>query len=227
MIKILPGENDEFIFKGTMDLGILGEFKDDMVEIQFNKDDLNDEYAFIVREYKPLKKYVNKNMSNEEIAEGLTKFYIDKQKDIKKHINEITERYLIRVIGDIVDTAFEFWEEEEGYSQFIIPEKMPKCPKEELHSEIHTSESSREFSRLFTDEEGYHVGEMTVKEYLNKHFPMIDFDKFISAIYPEYIVFEGDCFSLQCSSNDCDYGIVCSACAEYLNDYTIEDWHNF
>ena len=42
MIKVLPGENYEFIFKGTINLGIVGGFKDDMVEIIFDKSNLND-----------------------------------------------------------------------------------------------------------------------------------------------------------------------------------------
>lgn len=228
MIQIIYKGNNKYVFKGSIDFGVLGKFKNDMVKIDFNMHDLyDDRHDYVIDQYKPLREYVNKDMNEKEIAQGLTEFYSKKIEDIKENLNDIVERYLINVFDDMIDADFEFWEEEDGYSEFIIPEKMPQCLPQELAGKIYTMEGFNEFARLYEKEDGYDIGEMPIREYINKYFPMIDYDKLIEGIYPQYINFEGNYFYLQCDSAYCDYGIVCSACATYIGDYTIDEWHNF
>ena len=228
MIKVIYEDKNKYAFKGTIDLGILGKFENDMVEINFDIKDLyNDRRDYLVEQYKPLRGFISKDMSEEEIAEGLTIFYNHKIQEIYNNLDEIIERYLINVFDDMIDADFEFWEDAGEFSRFIIPEKMPECPYEEIAEHIYTMEGFNEFARLYEREDNYDIGEIPIKEYINKYFPMIDYDKLLEGIVPEYLIFEGNYFYIQCNSEDCDYGIVCSACAGYVGDYTVQEWHNF
>lgn len=82
-------ESKEYkVVNGIVDLGYMGVYKPENIEVKFDEDSLetvfnNSGSEFYHEYYRPLKPYLKQDMTNDEIAKGLTDFYNARIADIK------------------------------------------------------------------------------------------------------------------------------------------------
>ena len=198
----------EFKFKGTFDLGYIGFFKDDQIEIMEDCSDIRDEW------YDELSEVMDVDTcTDEEIAAFLADRMNEAEKKIQAHIGEINDTFLYHVYDDMEACGNEFWEHEE----LTVPGFDYDDP---------------EFDFYETPEEAIAANDGTVKkdsfeEYLRKYRPMFNLDNFIGGIEPEHVCLQQDSISFQCSDKF-NWALICGAYDVIdLDDLSFSDWHNY
>ena len=245
MFKITISENG-VLFKGSFDMGAMGKFTDDMVEIDRDftefimskpeymgeresnakhkeKDNSqNPHWAWHISKYDKLDHILSSDMGVDEKIAVVERFYAKKQESILKNAHKIEELILTQFVDFIIDCEFNFWGEDGEYEDYIIPEEMPK---------FDLSEDESEFYAFLDETTGFgefYAGEQTItREIMGKYFKMIDVDKLFDSLQPEHLVFDGDIISFQLSTKG-SYGVelFCSACGKLMPDFSVYDWHN-
>jgi hypothetical protein len=74
-------EDGKFVVKGTFDLGYMGLYKDDLINVDCDCSNIRDEWDSIYEMSK------NGNCTDEDIAAILTKKFNDAERKIQQHIN--------------------------------------------------------------------------------------------------------------------------------------------
>lgn len=235
-IKIIYSEKDnQFkVTSGIVNLGYMGTYNTENIEVDFEKDTM--EYIFNPKEddnyyletYAPLKPYLRPDMTNDEIAKGLTDFYNARIENINKHQVELNQVFLINLLEDDCGSGFPFWEE---CSDYIIENNMPDCDEDDIEDEIYNEDVVDIVDNLFNEiEEKCCNGEIDsstpVEDVYRKYFPMFDIDKFLSDIYGEYLNLDNANVIFQCSGKGQALEIACGAYAQITVNNSFYDWHN-
>lgn len=235
-IKIIYSEKDnQFkVASGIVNLGYMGTYNTKNIEVDFEKDTMEyifnseDEDDYYLETFAPLKPYLRPDMTNDEIAKGLTDFYNARITDINKHQVELNQVFLINLLEDDCGSAFPFWEE---CSDYIIENKMPDCDEDYIEDEIYNEDAVNIVDDLFDEiEEKCCNGEVDnstpVEDVYRKYFPMFDIDKFLSDIYGEYLNLNNANVIFQCSGKGQALEIACGAYAQITINNSFYDWHN-
>lgn len=235
-IKIIYSEKDESyqVVEGVVDFGYMGVYDTDKIDIDFDEDSLidifeadeNDKYD--IERYLPLKSYLRENMTNDEIAKGLTDFYNARIADIRKHQTALNQVFLAYILDDLDGCGFPLWEE---CTDYIIKDKMPECDEDDLYDVFYSDEVSNAIEELYGKlEESENNGEVDnstpAEDIFRKYFPMFDLDKFLADIYGEYLYFSCADISFQCSGKGQGIEIACGAYANITINNSFDDWHN-
>ena len=93
-LQIIYSDGEFKVIKGVVDLGYMGTYKSENISINFDEDFFeavfeDDGSEYYQEEYAPLKPYLRQDMTNDEIAKGLTDFYNMRIADINKHQTEL------------------------------------------------------------------------------------------------------------------------------------------
>ncbi len=226
-------EEQEFkVVDGCVDLGYLGVYTYDQMGIDFDweyyKEEFWDKEDSWYAKYEPIRNYLSRDMSHEQVAEGIEEYYNQRLQNIKEHQTEINHNFLVEIFDDLCGCGYPFWEDGNDLASFIIEENMPT--DSDLEKAVYTKEANLAISQaLYVYRESANNGvkeKINMEELIKMYFPMIDMKKFVSEIEAEYLNFDGVNISFQCNSRVCDNGIICSAYAEILPDNSFYDWHN-
>ncbi len=236
-IKIKYSKKDEAykVVEGVVDLGYLGIYKTNNIDVMCEADEIletvfeadeDDEYD--AKRYIPLKKYLREDMTEDEIAEGLSAFYNDRIADIQKHQNEINQTFLAYLLDDCCGCGYPFWEE---CSDFVDKTKMPDCDGDDIEDNIYTNEAVEACDKLFnasyeTEHNGEVSEERPAEEIFKKYFPMFKLDKLLASIYGECLALDYTTVTFQCSGEGQALEIACGAYAEITINNAFYDWHN-
>ncbi len=235
-IKIIYSkENDEFkVVKGTVNLGYTGVYNTCNIQLGspnislkkiFEPDKEDDYYT---KTYSPLKDYLRADMTNDEIAKGLSDFYNSRIKDINKHQTALNQLFLIYILYEHCFTNFPFWEE---CSDYVITDNMPDCDESDIEDEIYSDETVNIVYKVFDDiykrpNNGKVDNSTPAEDIYRKYFPMFNLNKFLSDIEGEYLTFKDANISFQCSGKGQALEIACGAYAQITADNSFYDWHN-
>lgn len=236
-IEIVYSEEDrEFrVVKGFVDLGFMGSYPCETISVNFDrKQDMEsifereNQSEYYIENYAPLKSYLKKGMTTDEIAQGLTNFYNARIADINKHQVELNQVFLAYILDDLSGCDFPLWKECPDY---IDGDKMPDCDEDDLFDEFYGEEAYNAIVKLYGKlEEKPNNGEVNLEtpaeDILKKYFPMFKFDKFLSDIYGEYLYLNKANVVFQCSGKGQAVEIACGAYAEITAKNSFCDWHN-
>lgn len=224
MMKIVysPKKNEFIVEEGSFNLGYLGCYPKDKIRVRFDLEYFNEDN---------FNNHIKKGMNPDQIAEGLTKYYNERQLELEKAQKEINDCFLANIFEDIINCCYPFWEEtEDSLTQFIIKDKMPDSDRSQWEDLIFSSEVIEKvqntISAFYEEANDGTDQKPDMEAVINEAFPMIDLSKLVSAIYPEYLTLEDGNIIFQCSSNDCGKMLICGAYAEILKDNSFYDWHN-
>lgn len=224
-------QDDSFLIKGSFSLGIAGhyvneDFSDEPIAIldtyeEVVEDYLEDKYAWgILDEY--LK---DKEVNEENVCEAISQYYNKLEKKVQECITQINSNLLINVFSGMVNCDYEFWNVEGAY----IEEKMPEGSSDDYLEKIY-SPYYDELADLFNEYEDTpndnSIVKTDVEKRLREMFPMFNFDALIKGIQPEYLTFNGNKFSFECTDSF-DASFLCAACDSLDEKFTFTDWHNF
>lgn len=235
-IKIVYSEKDESyqVVKGVVDLGYMGVYNTENISVEFDEDSLecileaDEEDDYDIEKYIPLKPYLSENMSNEEIAKGLTEFYNTRIADIKKHQTALNQTFLAYILDDLYKSGYPLWKECKDY---IIKDKMPKCDKKDLNNLFYNSESCNAIEQLYKElkdkaNNGDINNSTSAEDVFKRYFPMFNLEKFLADISGEYLNLDMADISFQCSGKGQALQIACGAYAIITINNSFDDWHN-
>ncbi|NFG22862.1 hypothetical protein FDF11_06890 [Clostridium botulinum] len=184
MIKIEYDNNFDIICRGIIDLGFLGTFTEQIIEIQgkFDRFDLQ-------------------RMSEEDRKNELGNLNIQYNKfllDIEKNMDNIKNEFIIWIFSYLTDSYFEFWEVSYNETEiFINSQFMPEIKNvETVYSQI----KDKNYSEVFNEEINSINGENIFKKYL----PMINIEKLLNTIIPTFVVVNEYGLDFEINSNVCD-----------------------
>ncbi|MBR4085229.1 MAG: hypothetical protein IKK33_13210 [Lachnospiraceae bacterium] len=232
-IEILWSEDNQAfrVVKGIVNLGYMGTFVPHQMSLDFDKYDLPDifegEYD---NDFLRLSEYIKEDMSNEELAKGISKYLNLRLKNMKEHITEINQAFLSNLIlNDMVGCGFHFWDE---CLDYVITENMPICDRNELESLIYSEDFSRNTYKIAVQ---YYEKPMNgsidnttyVEDFLKEHLAMFDYRRMLLDVHSQYLSLGVNSIAIQCDGEGDAGKIACCACAEFENDNSIFDWHNF
>lgn len=213
-------EEKEYVaVAGSIELGYFGKFRTDQIEIDFSEYDFCEE----------IEEFVSEEMTNDEIAKGLTKYFNVRLADIKKHIIQINQAFLAYVLDDMNGCGYPFWEDCKSY---VVWEKMPDTKDSDIiYKSIYTKEldvkAAELFDRYYETAANKEVDNtLYVEEFMDEMLPMFDYKKMLKDIYSEYLYMKVDGISVQCSGEKEALALVCAACVSIENDNSFYDWHN-
>lgn len=235
-IEIVYNEKEESyeIIKGIVDLGYMGVYNTENISVEFDEDSLDcvleadEDDDCDIEKYIPLKPYISENMSNEEMAKGLTAFYNARIADIKKHQTALNQTFLAYILDDLYKCGFSLWKECKDY---IIKDKMPKCDKKDLNNLFYSDESCNAIVQLYKElndkaNNGDIDNSTPAEDIFKRYFPMFNLEKFLADISGEYLSFDMADISFQCSGKGQALQIACGAYAVITINNSFEDWHN-
>lgn len=209
-IKVINGE---IKVDGTFDFGYMGMYKGS----QIGTSDLQE-----IKSWDIITSRLDaENCSDDEIADCLTKYYNEFEKRIQQNRKQVNDNFLLKIITDMEAAGFPFWEIEE----ITIKDALPPQPDEEVY-EPHWGDITS-LNKEYDDTPNDGTIEKTdVETALKKFYPMLDWDKLIASVVPEYVGLFDSYVSFQCSDN---FGnrILCGAYDSLDERLTFTDWHNF
>ena len=210
-VKINDGK---FEISGTFDFGYMGTYKDEQISFYSEVEEVKEWDIVGDREFD----------NDEEFAEFLTGYYNNFEKKIQENIKQVNDNFLQKIICGFNDVGAFFWEIDEITIKENVPEEV-----EEDYGVIYDpyddkiTEIEDEFYETPNDGS---IEKTDVEAFIRKSFPMLNLDRLIQGVVPEYLGLHDGSVSFQCSD---DFGeeVLCGAYDELDEELTFTDWHNF
>ncbi len=212
---IISVEDGELVVTGSLNLGYIGTFTDEEIEIN---DTLEE-----IREWDIVEDNLDEDCTDEELVQFLNKYFNDFAEKIERNIDNINNTFLLYVFDDMINTEMDFTEIDELY----IKEKNIYSSEMDISGIYKTA--GQALSPLVVYFESPNDGRVPkghIETVLRACFPMFDLDCFISNIVPECIGLDDGEISFQCSDNF-DDAILCGAYAVIDEELSLSDWHNY
>ena len=208
-------EDGEINIQGTINLGYIGTFTDEEIEIN---DTLEE-----IREWDIVQENLDEDCSEEELIAFLNKYFNDFAEKVTRNIDNINGTFLLQILTDMECYEIDFMEIEE----LFLEDKLPYGNEEdiaELYNFAHDGLRSL-VPYLESPNDGC-IPKGHIEALLRSFFPAFDFDCFIANIVPEVVTLDDGSIAFQCS-DDFDCAILCGAYAELDEELCFTDWHNF
>ena len=211
MVNVIA-ENGKFKVKGTFDLGYMGLYRDDKINIDGGSEEIR---IWGTVNALPYVKY----MSDDQLAYYLAEHINALEEKIQQNIKRLNDDFLWNMFSDMYDGGIEFWDRRE----LTVSELMPAVPTfENIYS--FDSAEVQEFYESYRKAENDENPD--VEAFLRRILPMFNWNDLLRNILPEHLHIEEDHFSFQCS--DAFGGtVLCHAYDELNSDLEFTDWHNF
>ena len=217
MVKVIA-QDGKFKVEGTFDFGYAGLYRDGQIS-------LNTGYGEI-REWECVGDALDTaTCTDDEIASFPTAHINELEQKVQSNIKALNDDFLLSVFSDMEGPAIEFWEHE----QLTVPEFMPQVDDPEEYYSVYDSASAAVqdyFKRCREAKQEGRVETTDVEALLRQNMPMFNWDNFLKSIVPEYLDFNDESLSFQCSDN-LGGVILCGAWCEFDEDLNATDWHNF
>ena len=208
-------EDGEINIQGTINLGYIGTYTDDEIEIN---DTLEE-----IREWEIVQEHLDEDCTDEELIAFLNKYFNEFADKITHNIDNINGTFLLQTFTDMECNEINFMEIEE----LFLEDKLPYGNEEdiaELYNFAHDGLRSL-IPYLESPNDGC-IPKGHIEALLRSFFPAFDFDCFIANIVPEVLTLDDGSIAFQCS-DAFDEAILCGAYAELDEELCFTDWHNF
>lgn len=238
-------KDGKFLVKGTFNMGIAGLYEnrefmgeEGLIAIEQTPEELLEELEEGYYWTEPLEPYF-KNIKKDntsiseviasEIAEAMEKYINNMEETAIKNIKQINNYFWYQLLSDWMDCETPFWE----HKDLVLKEYRDKYTEEDyngIYKKVYeNTELISIYKRLgeqFERKPNDGSMEKTDAEALIRQmFPMFDFDKLISIISPDCMIFSGGYMLIQFTDETMDF--FCSAYEKFDETFTPHDWHNF
>jgi len=208
-------KDGEINIQGTINLGYIGTFKDDEIEIN---DTLEE-----IREWEIVQEHLDEDCTEEELIAFLNKYFNDFAEKVTRNIDNINGTFLLQTLTDMDCNEIDFM----VIDELFLEDKLPYGNEEdiaELYNFAHDGLRSL-VPYLESPNDGC-IPKGHIEALLRSFFPAFDFDCFIANIVPEVVTLCDGSIAFQCS-DALDEAILCGAYAELDEELCFTDWHNF
>lgn len=210
-------EDGSFKVQGTFDLGYMGLYKDDMIEILDSCEEIRYEWDSI---YELTQKG---EVSDDDIAAYLTERINALEKKIAPNISQLNDTFLWHVYDDMKGCGNRFWEHEEltvpGYDYSVYD------GDENFYAPVQMEDDGLTFGQDKPNDGS--VKKSSFEAYLRKYKPQLNLDNFIKGITPESMGVTDNYISFQCS-DIYNTALICGAYDKIdQTDLRFTDWHNY
>lgn len=204
MIEINYDDEFNLKCKGTINLGILGCFNEDMIEIQGQYDCVDLE-----------------RMSKEERREECNRLNIEYNEFlscIEKNLDTIKNQFIVWLFSYLLDIDFEFWEYEDMF-EFINEESMPEIRDAK---NIYSKVSGENYGQVCSEVLNKKYNEVDGKEIFKKYLPMVNIDKLMMTIIPFYVELNQYGLEFEINSNVCEGELLCATVGSINREIELE-----
>lgn len=208
-------EDGEINIQGTINLGYIGTFTDEEIEI----DDTLEE----IREWDIVQDNLDEDCTDEELIAFLNKYFNEFADKITRNIDNINGTFLLQTLTDMDCNEIDFM----VIDELFLEDKLPYGNEEdiaELYNFAHDGLRSL-IPYLESPNDGC-IPKGHIEALLRSFYPAFDFDCFIANIVPEVLTLCDGSIAFQCS-DAFDEAILCGAYAELDEELSFKDWHNF
>lgn len=208
-------EDGEINIQGTINLGYIGTFTDEEIEIN---DTLEE-----IREWDIVQDNLDEDCSEEELIAFLNRYFNEFADKITRNIDNINGTFLLQTLTDMDCNEIDFM----VIDELFLEDKLPYGNEEdiaELYNFAHDGLRSL-IPYLESPNDGC-IPKGHIEALLRSFFPAFDFDCFIANIVPEVVTLCDGSIAFQCS-DAFDEAILCGAYAELDEELCFTDWHNF
>lgn len=208
-------EDGEINIQGTINLGYIGTFTDEEIEIN---DTLEE-----IREWDIVQDNLDEDCSEEELIAFLNRYFNEFADKITRNIDNINGTFLLQTLTDMECYEIDFM----VIDELFLEDKLPYGNEEdiaELYNFAHDGLRSL-VPYLESPNDGC-IPKGHIEALLRSFFPAFDFDCFIANIVPEVVTLCDGSIAFQCS-DAFDEAILCGAYAELDEELCFTDWHNF
>ena len=208
-------EDGEINIQGTINLGYIGTFTDEEIEI----DDTLEE----IREWDIVQDNLDEDCTDEELIAFLNRYFNEFADKITRNIDNINGTFLLQTFTDMECNEIDFMEIEE----LFLEDKLPYGNEEDI-AELYNfaRDGMRSLVPYLESPNDGCIPKGHIEALLRSFFPAFDFDCFIANIVPEVVTLCDGSIAFQCS-DDFDCAILCGAYAELDEELCFTDWHNF
>ena len=208
-------EDGEIKISGKMNLGYIGTYTDDEIEIN---DTLEE-----IREWEIVQEHLEEDCTDEELIAFLNKYFNEFADKITRNIDNINGTFLLQTLTDMECNEIDFMEIEE----LFLEDKLPYGNEEDI-AELYNfaRDGMRSLVPYLESPNDGCIPKGHIEAVLRSFFPAFDFDCFIKNIVPEVLTLCDGSIAFQCS-DEFDCAILCGAYAELDEELCFTDWHNF
>ena len=212
---IIELEDERIKVSGKMNLGYIGTFKDDEIEIN---DTLEE-----IREWDIVQDNLDEDCTDEELIAFLNRYFNEFADKITRNIDNINGTFLLQTLTDMECNEIDFMEIEE----LFLEDKLPYGNEEDI-AELYNfaRDGMRSLIPYLESPNDGCIPKGHIEALLRSFFPAFNFDCFIKNIVPEVLTLCDGSIAFQCS-DDFDCAILCGAYAELDEELCFTDWHNF
>lgn len=208
-------EDGEINIQGTINLGYIGTFTDEEIEIN---DTLEE-----IREWDIVQDNLDEDCTDEELIAFLNKYFNEFVDKITRNIDNINGTFLLQVLTDMECYEIDFM----VIDELFLEDKLPYGNEEDI-AELYNfaRDGLRSLVPYLESPNDGCIPKGHIEALLRSFFPAFDFDCFIANIVPEVVTLDDGSIAFQCS-DAFDEAILCGAYAELDEELSFKDWHNF
>ena len=208
-------EDGEINIQGTINLGYIGTFTDDEIEIN---DTLEE-----IREWEIVQDNLDEDCSEEELIAFLNRYFNEFADKITRNIDNINGTFLLQTLTDMECYEIDFM----VIDELFLEDKLPYGNEEDI-AELYNfaRDGMRSLVPYLESPNDGCIPKGHIEALLRSFFPAFDFDCFIANIVPEVVTLCDGSIAFQCS-DAFDEAILCGAYAELDEELCFTDWHNF
>lgn len=208
-------EDGEINIQGTINLGYIGTFTDEEIEI----DDTLEE----IREWDIVQDNLDEDCTDEELIAFLNRYFNEFADKITRNIDNINGTFLLQVLTDMDCSEIDFM----VIDELFLEDKLPYGNEEDI-AELYNfaRDGLRSLVPYLESPNDGCIPKGHIETLLRSFYPAFDFDCFIKNIVPEVLTLCDGSIAFQCS-DAFDEAILCGAYAELDEELSFKDWHNF
>ena len=208
-------EDGEIKISGKMNLGYIGTFTDEEIEI----DDTLEE----IREWDIVQDNLDEDCTDEELIAFLNRYFNEFADKITRNIDNINGTFLLQTLTDMECNEIDFM----VIDELFLEDKLPYGNEEDI-AELYNfaRDGMRSLVPYLESPNDGCIPKGHIEALLRSFFPAFDFDCFIKNIVPEVLSLCDGSIAFQCS-DAFDEAILCGAYAELDEELSFKDWHNF
>ena len=208
-------EDGEINIQGTVNLGYIGTFTDEEIEI----DDTLEE----IREWDIVQDNLDEDCTDEELIAFLNRYFNEFADKITRNIDNINGTFLLQTLTDMDCSEIDFM----VIDELFLEDKLPYGNEEDI-AELYNfaRDGLRSLVPYLESPNDGCIPKGHIEALLRSFYPAFDFDCFIKNIVPEVLTLCDGSIAFQCS-DAFDEAILCGAYAELDEELSFKDWHNF
>lgn len=212
-MKIIKYDEDDYGWQGSVDLGILGVFSDDMIHIDIDCCDIAG---------------VEDNMSEEEKLIRVSDYYARRFEQLTDAKDALSEQFMMWMVTHLSDIEYPFWEKDEAnqYPSYIKIEEIRKYEDangDVLHDPYQPSPIYSAIAEYNVYENPEHLKSYEIAE---KFLPVLNFLQMVKTIEAGALDTYEECVHFEVGSEICGGMLFCATYGKIDGNNILEVTNN-